>query len=286
MFVNKNQIPHAKYDRDQCVTCLRKLGYGGDKLAKILHIHKSTILKIIATRIPEPRYEGHDTLWKKLAIQKGGITRQGNCQEQIKEVTDLEPFEYDVGRIKDIKSFKRQETSYSALYSRKYRHLETQTKEKKRIPYNQEKERRASYRRKGVPEHLIPERGAYQEYLQTKFTPEEQKCIRRIRRKRDALRRSVTEVWKGKVGDSAAVYRVGCSVAKFREHIKRLMKPEWDELNYGMVWNFDHIKPCAAFDVFNRDHTKLLNHYSNIRPLCVMENSRKGANLLEGSTLY
>lgn len=57
--------------------------------------------------------------------------------------------------------------------------------------------------------------------------------------------------------------------AKFRDGMT------WD--NYGEVWVVDHIRPLVSFEL--REHPELIleaSHYSNLQPLFVEENLRKG----------
>ncbi|PRP73215.1 hypothetical protein PROFUN_16836 [Planoprotostelium fungivorum] len=46
-------------------------------------------------------------------------------------------------------------------------------------------------------------------------------------------------------------------------------------MNYGVLWNLDHIIPVS----FAKDNLKALCHYSNIQPMLVAENSSKCADL-------
>ena len=41
-------------------------------------------------------------------------------------------------------------------------------------------------------------------------------------------------------------------------------------------WHIDHIKPCSAFDLKNKDHVKECFHYTNLQPMWAEENLRKG----------
>lgn len=57
--------------------------------------------------------------------------------------------------------------------------------------------------------------------------------------------------------------------AKFRDGMA------WD--NYGKVWVVDHLKPLIAFEL--KDHPECIfeaSHYTNLQPLFVEENLRKG----------
>src|SRR5690606_18755234 len=60
MFKDKRQQPNAKYGRDECISCMRRLGLGLDPIAKLLGASKPTIARIVQNRIATPRYEGFD----------------------------------------------------------------------------------------------------------------------------------------------------------------------------------------------------------------------------------
>lgn len=66
---------------------------------------------------------------------------------------------------------------------------------------------------------------------------------------------------------------LGCSYNEFKIYIEEKFEPwmTWEnkglyngELNYG--WDIDHIIPLSnAVDI---EHLKLLNHYTNLQPMC------------------
>jgi 5-methylcytosine-specific restriction endonuclease McrA len=49
----------------------------------------------------------------------------------------------------------------------------------------------------------------------------------------------------------------------------------WD--NYAEEWEYDHIKPLAAFDFSNEDEVKEAFNYKNVRPLNKKQNQLKGS---------
>ena len=46
----------------------------------------------------------------------------------------------------------------------------------------------------------------------------------------------------------------------------------WD--NHGQ-WHIDHIKPCAKFDLTDKDQQKACFHYTNLQPLWKEDNLSK-----------
>ncbi len=45
--------------------------------------------------------------------------------------------------------------------------------------------------------------------------------------------------------------------------------------NYGDLWSIDHIRPIGLAKT--KDEAYGLNHYTNLQPLLVLDNSKKGA---------
>jgi hypothetical protein len=94
------------------------------------------------------------------------------------------------------------------------------------------------------------------------------------------VRARLTEViknLKGSVGFTAGEsYRLlGCSLTNLREHIEGQFRDgmTWD--NHATVWELDHIKPLAAFDLIDVSQLKEACHYTNLQPLLCAENNTK-----------
>ena len=109
------------------------------------------------------------------------------------------------------------------------------------------------------------------------YTKEKRKDpIFRLRRNLGArLRSAIKAALAGRKSISAGV-ALGCTMADFILHLERQFAPgmRWD--NYGKVWNVDHIEPLSAVDLSNTEECRRACHYSNLRPLTVSENCRKG----------
>ena len=58
----------------------------------------------------------------------------------------------------------------------------------------------------------------------------------------------------------------------------------WD--NYGDVWQIDHIRPCASFDMEYEDQQKKCFHWTNLAPLSVSENARKKDKIIPSHIEY
>jgi DNA-directed RNA polymerase subunit RPC12/RpoP len=76
--------------------------------------------------------------------------------------------------------------------------------------------------------------------------------------------------------DSRTVEILGCSIDEFKQHLEKQFEHwmSWDnygkyngELNYG--WDIDHIEPLFPIGVKRtKNDIVLLNHYTNLQPLC------------------
>lgn len=81
---------------------------------------------------------------------------------------------------------------------------------------------------------------------------------------------------KGKSIKGSGVRNLGCDVPSFKAYIERLFKPGMTWENWG-EWHLDHIKPLAAFDLYDDRQLLRACHYTNFQPLWATENLRKGA---------
>lgn len=69
---------------------------------------------------------------------------------------------------------------------------------------------------------------------------------------------------------------VGCTIEFLKGYIESKFKPgmSWDNYRWD-VWHIDHIKPCHAFDLTNKEDRKACFHYTNLQPLWAKENMIK-----------
>jgi hypothetical protein len=77
---------------------------------------------------------------------------------------------------------------------------------------------------------------------------------------------------------------LGCTPEFFIKHLESMWEPWMTWENYGNrrdCWSIDHIKPLSMFDPTKKGDLAIVWHYTNMRPISVIENSRKGAKLLE-----
>ena len=83
----------------------------------------------------------------------------------------------------------------------------------------------------------------------------------------------------GKAASTAAL--VGCCLTDLKSHLESLFQPgmSWD--NYGRKgWHVDHVRPCASFDMTDREQQKACFHFSNLQPLWAKDNYHKSSKRL------
>lgn len=99
------------------------------------------------------------------------------------------------------------------------------------------------------------------------------------------LRNRIYAALKKQFGKKAVktIELLGCSVEEAREHIESLFTDgmSWDNYgnfseNYYEGWHIDHIRPCASFDLTNKEEQKKCFHYTNLQPLWAEDNILKG----------
>jgi len=281
MPVKKGESRHGKYGRDQCITCFRRLGLGLDVVSKLTGLHRRTLAALFQERIREPRYTGFDEFFRKYRHVKGAAKRRSRIINAA-EMTFREKALLHREWMSGIREDARYWGAYDTVYRRKFRHWEPKNREKKKqerkafrekfpdaYASNREKERIAMYLRRGVPEDQIPAK------MSRALSEEDKRDLRRIRRKKDYLRGLVTDVWKSRVSDVTAFNQIGCTSEDFHIHIISQFQKGWKAADYGTVWNFDHIKPLHLFNVLDPLEARKANHWTNLRPCCVMENSLK-----------
>jgi hypothetical protein len=67
--------------------------------------------------------------------------------------------------------------------------------------------------------------------------------------------------------DSNIIELLGCSLDKLKTFLESKFTPEMNWDNHGKVWEIDHIKPCASFNLTDIKQQQECFHYSNLQPL-------------------
>jgi hypothetical protein len=94
----------------------------------------------------------------------------------------------------------------------------------------------------------------------------------------DALKRHTSG---GKVNKNhSAIELLGCSIEFYKQYLEQQFKSDMTWENHGMLWEIDHIKPCALFDLTKEEEQKQCFHYINTQPLYKSDNRSKGDKYL------
>jgi Prasinovirus endonuclease VII len=69
---------------------------------------------------------------------------------------------------------------------------------------------------------------------------------------------------------------IGCTWIFLKRHLESQFMDGMSWANRHL-WHIDHERPCASFDLTDREQQLACFHYSNLRPLWSHENMKKGA---------
>lgn len=104
----------------------------------------------------------------------------------------------------------------------------------------------------------------------------------KIRRR---LRSSLSTKLSGSNKSGSTIDLIGCSIVEYQRYIEAqwIDGMSWD--NYGKgpdQWSYDHVVPCALFDLTQASHQRAAFHYTNVRPMWHTANIRKQDILEDG----
>lgn len=92
-----------------------------------------------------------------------------------------------------------------------------------------------------------------------------------------SLRSRLYIAMRGSAKSLATMALVGCELPALWRHLETQFRADMTRDNYGSVWEVDHIKPCALFDLSQPDQQRACFHFTNLQPLFKGDNQRKGA---------
>lgn len=87
-------------------------------------------------------------------------------------------------------------------------------------------------------------------------------------------RHRVLTALKGKRKSAATMQLMGCTIEEFRAHLAKQFRPGMSWETFGL-WEIDHIRPCASFDLADPAQQRACFHFSNTQPLWRLENILK-----------
>lgn len=77
---------------------------------------------------------------------------------------------------------------------------------------------------------------------------------------------------------ASAIKLLGCTIPELKAHLESQFESWMSWENFG-EWQIDHISPLSAFDLTNIEEALKACHWTNLQPLCRIENAIKGDNL-------
>jgi hypothetical protein len=83
----------------------------------------------------------------------------------------------------------------------------------------------------------------------------------------ELLRKRINSSLKNNSKSNSTKTLLGCTVQECRLHLEKQFKPEMTWCNHGKIWEIDHIKPCASFDLIKEEEQKKCFHFLNLQPL-------------------
>lgn len=93
-------------------------------------------------------------------------------------------------------------------------------------------------------------------------------------------KRVMTRIWRAmkdqKVNGSGSFSMIGCSVEFLRSYIENKFEQGMSWRNYG-EWHVDHIRPCASFDLSQKDQVFECFNWRNLQPMWASQNISKGS---------
>lgn len=85
-----------------------------------------------------------------------------------------------------------------------------------------------------------------------------------------------TRRWQALKGHAQFEDRLlGCGFEHLKLWITFYFQPGMSWGNYGKVWEIDHIRPCASFDLSKEADQRECFHFSNLQPLFKSDNRKK-----------
>ena len=179
-----------------------------------------------------------------------------------------------------MKKFNRKE------YMKEYRlKNKERLKERRRQYYLKNKERE----KKQMREYILKNRRQRKEYMKEYNKEYRLKNRERIRnwennkyqtnvnfKLRKRCRNRILMALKGISKSASTIELIGCTIEELRKHIESKFEPWMTWENHGL-WDLDHIKACAKFNLTDPVQQRICFHWSNLQPLEHIANIKKGA---------
>jgi hypothetical protein len=73
---------------------------------------------------------------------------------------------------------------------------------------------------------------------------------------------------------------LGCSLEFYKQYLEQQFQPDMTWENHGILWEIDHIKPCASFNLVLEENIYKCFNYINTQPLYKSHNRSKKDKIL------
>lgn len=90
------------------------------------------------------------------------------------------------------------------------------------------------------------------------------------------LRSRLQQALHGRAKSAGLMELLGMKIKEFKIYLQGQFASGISWSNYGPVWQVDHIRPCASFDLTDPAQQRECFHWSNCQPLFVIDNLKKG----------
>jgi hypothetical protein len=81
------------------------------------------------------------------------------------------------------------------------------------------------------------------------------------------LRNRLNQALCGNMKLTTTLKLLGCTIEEFKLYLEQQFKPEMTWENHGEIWEIDHIKPCASFNLIDSKQQQECFNYKNTQPL-------------------
>lgn len=93
------------------------------------------------------------------------------------------------------------------------------------------------------------------------------------------LRSRYVDVLKSNRLDDSSLKLLGCSIDNFKKWLQYRFDDTMSFVNYGEVWEMDHVIPICKFDLQNEFEVRECFHWSNFQPLHPIKNRSKNCRV-------
>lgn len=144
------------------------------------------------------------------------------------------------------------------------------------------KERHAEYYKEKNTELLAQKKGYFQRKKKEIYASRtEKRKADPVSKLAKVLRGRLTDAIKGNYKKGSAVHDLGCTIPELKMYLEGQFTDgmTWENWSFR-GWHIDHKIPLAFFDLTDREQLLKAVHYSNLQPLWMKENFKKGARLI------